>query len=114
MSIPERDWRLLRSAQSAALERYCTRVLDECATAIRGAEPAHDRYLRLFRLLQERNAAMAAAFDDLRRSTAIQRLAVMIALGAVTDAELDLFSAPTREAAKALAEMYSAPNETSE
>lgn len=114
MNILERDWRLLRSAQSTALDRYCTRVLDECATVIRGADSPHDRYLRLFRLLQEQDAAMAAACDDLRRSTAIQRLAAMINLDAITDAKLDEFSAPTREAAKTLAEMYSAPNETSE
>ena len=55
---------------------------------IRGAAPSpHDRYLRLFRMLKERDASIAAAFDDLRRSTAIQRLAAMIALGVVTDEE---------------------------
>ena len=41
---------------------------------------AHDRYLRLVRLVRERDDGIAAAFDDLRRSTAIQRLAGMINL----------------------------------
>jgi hypothetical protein len=65
----------------------------------------HDRYVRLFRLLNERDEAIAAAFNDLRRSTAVQRLASMIALGAVTDAELDQFSAATRESATGLADL---------
>ena len=106
MSLPEPDWRLLRSLHHAALDRYCARVLDECATVMRGADfSAHDRYLRLFRLVNERDERIAAAFDDLRRSTAIQRLAGMINLGVVTDPELAQFSRPTRESATALAEI---------
>ena len=106
MSIPESDWRVLRSVHRAALDRYCARVLDECERAIRvGDGSAHDRYLRLFRLLKERDASVAAAFNDLRRSTAIQRLAAMIGLGVVTDAELSEFSAPTRESATGLADL---------
>lgn len=65
----------------------------------------HDRYLRLFRMLKERDKSIAAAFDDLRRSTGIQRLAAMIALEVVTDEELDRFSAPIRDSAKLLADL---------
>jgi len=53
---------------------------------------AHDRYLRLFRLIKERDERIVAAFDDLRRSTTIQRLAAMINLGVMTDVELAQFS----------------------
>ena len=105
MTFLETDWRLLRSVHRAALDRYCTRVLEECAAAIRADMSPHDRYLRLFRLLKERDQAIASAFDDLRRSTAIRRLAAMIALEIITDEELDRFSAPTRDAAMALADL---------
>jgi hypothetical protein len=54
-------------------------------------------------LLQKHDRAIAAAFNDLRRSTAIERLAAMIALKVVNDEELDQFSARTRESAKMLA-----------
>jgi len=67
---------------------------------------AHDRYLRLVRLLQERDDRVSAAFDDLRRSTAIQRLAAMINLGVVSSAELGQFTPATRESATALAEIF--------
>ena len=73
---------------------------------------AHDRYLRLFRLIKERDERIVAAFDDLRRSTAIQRLAAMINLGVITDVELGQFSQATRVSATALAEILG-PSEKS-
>jgi hypothetical protein len=104
VTIPELDWRALRSLHHAALERYCARVLDECAAVLRDTEAsAHDRYLRLFALLRERDENVAAVFDDLRRSTAMQRLAGMIILGVVSDDELEPFTEATRESAKAVA-----------
>jgi len=82
-------------------------VLEECVATIRGTDISpHDRYLRLFRLLKERDESIATAFDDLRRSTAIQRLAAMIALGVIPDEELGRFSATTRDSAVAMADSW--------
>ena len=106
MSLPERDWRLLRSLHDVALDRYCTRVLEECAAVTRATESAHERYLRLYRLIKERDNSIAGAFNDLRRTTAIQRLAGMMLLGVVTDEDLAQFSQSTRESATALAEIF--------
>jgi hypothetical protein len=108
MNFSERDWRLLRSVHRTALERYCTEVLEESAMVIRGAGSPHERYLRLFRLLKERDNSIAAAFNDLRRATAIHRLAAMISLGVVTDEELNKFSESARESATGLAEIWRA------
>jgi hypothetical protein len=81
-------------------------VLDECAAVIQdGDSSAHDRYLRLFRLIRERDDRIAAAFDDLRRSTAIPRLAAMINLRVITHEELAQFSQATRESATGLADI---------
>jgi hypothetical protein len=107
VNFPESDWKLLRSLHRAALERYCAQVLDECAVVVRDDNlSAYDRYLRLVRLLRERDDGVAAAFDDLRRSTAIQRLAAMINLGVVSSVELAPFTPATRESAMALAEIF--------
>jgi hypothetical protein len=112
VNFPESDWKLLRSLHRAALERYCALVLDECAVVMRDDNlSAHDRYLRLVRLVRERDDRVAAAFDDLRRSRAIQRLAGMINLGVVKTVELEQFTAATRESATALAEIF-APSRT--
>ena len=100
MTLPESDWRLFKSIHRAALDRYCLSVLEECVEVVRGKGSSLDRYLRLYRLLQERDRSIATAFDDIRRSTAVERLAAMIALKVVNDEELDQFSAGTRESAK--------------
>ena len=80
-------------------------MLDEFTTVIEDTKvPPHDRYMRLFRLIKDRDRNMAAAFDALRRSTAIERLAAMIVLGLVTDEDLGQFSPATRDAAMFLAD----------
>ena len=106
MNLPERDWKNLRVLHRVALERYCTRVLDESRTILADeARSAQERYLRLHGLLAERNHALAGAFDDMRRSMAIPRLAALVNLALVTDEELGEFSEPTRDSALALAQI---------
>src|SRR5262245_27807922 len=106
-SLPESDWRVLRTLHRIALDRYCARVLDECAAVLRstGGSP-HDRYMQLFRLVRDRDDELADAFNDLRRSSAIRRLAAMIILNAVTEDELAQFSPATREAALGCADIW--------
>ena len=100
MDLPERDWKQLQSVHALALDRYCARVLEESRTIIGDhTASARDRYLRLYRLLQDRDEALVAAFDDMRRSRAVPRLAAMLALKVVTDAELSGFTPHTRESA---------------
>ena len=106
MALPEADWQTLRLLQRTALDRYCARALDECRAVVDDAEGSpHDRYLRLFRLINERHESLAVAVDDLRRSTAIARLAAMILLGVVTDEDLGQFSPATRDSATFLADL---------
>jgi hypothetical protein len=100
--IPEPDWKVFRTVREAALDRYCARVLDECAKVIRGGGSNHERYLRLFRILKQRDEDLALAFNDFRRSTAIIQLARIHALGVVTDEELGRFSEGTRKLVTAL------------
>jgi hypothetical protein len=106
MSLPERDWRVIKAVHSAALDRYCRQVLDECSSVIASGGDAHGRYARLFQLLRDRDDRIAVAIDGLRRSTAIHHLTAMIGLGLVTDAELRELTEPTRDAALAAAALY--------
>jgi hypothetical protein len=89
----EADWKTLRALSQIALDRYCARVLDECAAVIRDeGKSSHERYLELFKLIHERDDRIAAAFNDMRRSRAVDRLAHTLALGVLTDEELARFS----------------------
>jgi hypothetical protein len=102
MPIPESDWRQFRALIPVSLERYSAEILNECRAILDAGGSAHERYLRMFRLIQDRDRRMASAFDDLRRSTAIQQLGAMFALDVVTDAELEEFSVGTRDAVRSL------------
>jgi hypothetical protein len=105
--VTEREWRLLRSLHDTVLNRYCARVLEECGALGRDASASpHERYLRLFRMLQERDDTIAAAFNDARRSNAIHKLAAMVAQKMITDEELCGFTPETREAAVDLADIF--------
>lgn len=98
MDFPERDWKHLREVKRAALERYCERVLQECASIISDrARTAHERYLAVHELMRERDDDLSSAFHDHRRSTALLRLLSMRSLGMVTDEEMKGFSRETRE-----------------
>ena len=70
--LPEKDWKLLRQLAPVALERLCDKILKEAmAIAQAPAKTSHERYLELYKLIQEQDRDLAFAFDDHRRSTAL-------------------------------------------
>lgn len=99
MSLPEAEWTYLRSLHDLALDRFCARVLDECAAVIAdGTLTHHQRYLRLFEILQERDRSLSDAFDGARRSNAILSLMHIQRLQLLTPDEMAGFSAETLRA----------------
>jgi hypothetical protein len=97
-AISEPDWKLCRQLHPVALERFCRRVLSDIeGLAEDSAKTSHERYLAIYRLMQQRDRELAGIFDDQRRSTAIEKLARMHVLGLVTDDEMAHFSADSRE-----------------
>lgn len=97
--ISESDWKLLRRLQPVALERLCQAILSEVVRlASDTAAGSHARYLEVFKLIRERDEEVGEAFDGLKRSTALVKLARMRSLGLVTDEELAGFGAETQAA----------------
>jgi hypothetical protein len=97
--ISESDWKRFRHLHPLALERFCGHVLSEVGRlAADTTKSAHERYLAVFKLLREKDKELADTFDDMRRSTAWRQLALIRALGLVTDEEFSQFSAETRDA----------------
>src|SRR5215469_2728846 len=104
--IPESDWRRFKEVHSKLLERYCCRVLEEVGNASRGtAGSAHDRYLKIYRLVEQRDTQMANAFNDFRRSTAVMQLGIMRRMKLLTDEDLSLFSEQTRTRVESIASL---------
>ena len=99
IEIKESDWKLFRQLHQVALERFCERVLDEVrATTAETGDGYHDRYLRVFDLIRDRDKTIARTFNDPRRSIALIQLANIKHEGLLTAAEMARFSPETREA----------------
>ena len=107
-SISERDWKVFRELRQVALQRLCEKVLAEAKTEIdRPAKSSHEKYLSLFKLIQERDDDIARGFNDFRRSTAIMQIGIIHSMRLFTGEELRHFSAETLR----IVEMYgSIPN----
>jgi hypothetical protein len=104
--IPESDWRRFKEVHAKLLERYCCHLLEEVGNVSRGAEgSAHDRYLNVYKLIQQRDKQMANAFDDFRRSTAVMQLAIMRRMKLLTDEDLAPFSEQTRARVEGIASL---------
>ena len=104
--FPEADWKRFKKIHTQLLERYCASILQELAAVSLGSEgTAHERYLRAYELIEDRNDKMANAFDDFRRSTACLQLALMRRLGLLTDEDLSVFSDQTQTRVRTIASL---------
>jgi hypothetical protein len=100
-TISEADWKVLRRVHPLALERYCERVLAEIERVTHNsAQSAHQRYLDIFKIIEQRDREMASIFDDLKRSNALTMLARMRSVELVTENEFSSLSPETRSAIK--------------
>lgn len=96
--IPERDWKLLRELNPLALERFCERVLSKAAKLADPSDQSnHERYLKLYRMIQKQDRALADAFDDHRRSTARIKIMQIYSLDLFTEEEFSRFTEETRQ-----------------
>jgi hypothetical protein len=101
--IKESDWKLFRQLREIALERFCERVLAEVRTAAaETGDGFHDRYLRVYDLIRDRDKTIGWAFNDPRRSNALILLANIKREGLLTPDEFAQFSEQTREAIESI------------
>lgn len=103
LEVKESDWKLLRPLHTVAVERFCKQILLEVEAI--NSEPAksfHQKYLDIYRLLQQRDKEIAQTFNNLRRSHAFFQLASMKGRGLVTEDEFSRFSQQTRDAVELL------------
>jgi hypothetical protein len=102
-TIAEPDWKVLRRLHPLALERFCERVLAEVDQVMQNRpQSAHQRYLDIFRIIEQRDRDIARLFNDPRRSRALTILAGIRSEGLLTDAEFSALSADTRGAIEML------------
>jgi hypothetical protein len=106
-NLGEPDWEVFRRLQLLALDRFCQRVLDEIGQLTDDPNKgSHDRYQAVYRLLQNRDEQLAAAFDNPRRSTALVQLARIMAEELLTKEEFAQFSGEVRTTVEVFLDMW--------
>ena len=97
-NFPESDWKLFRQLHSIARDRYCQKVLDDIARVAADTKATpHERYLKIYKVIQQRDQIIGEAFNDLRRSTALMRLITIHSHGLITEDEIGRFTQDTRD-----------------
>ena len=97
MPIAEADWRRLSKLKPLALDRLCERILSDLrALASDANDNHHERYGKVYGLIQEQDKLIARIFDGLSRSNALWKLAAMVEEKLITGEEFRLFSEETR------------------
>lgn len=73
--MKETDWKVFKKIKVQALDAYCRNSLRQFEGVIQDKQgTAHERYLHLYDLVQQRNELMAKMFDGHSRSGAILQL----------------------------------------
>lgn len=74
-SIPERDWKYIRSIEKELLAELCGRINRDALEIMQAPEVGeHERYLRLYRHYRESDKIVANCFDGWRRSDIVLKL----------------------------------------
>ena len=104
-NVPESDWRTFRELREVALQRFCERILGEVVPITNDrSRTHHERYLALFRVMQDRDEQLAHVFNDPARSRMIVQLAALHVLGLLRPHELERFTLETRSMVESLTE----------
>lgn len=97
-NISEPDWKIFRQLYPVALERFCEKVLSEI-DKLRSKENKtyHERYLSIFKLIEKRDKQLGDAFDNPRRSAALEQLLWIKRHKLLSEEEMSRFSPETLE-----------------
>ncbi len=94
--FPETDWKKLRSLKEPLLQLACEKILYKLKQIIDNPQNNnHQTYLNLWKVLTKENEELSLMFDDLKRSTAVSKLAVWKKYGLISDNDFNQFTEET-------------------
>lgn len=77
-TIPERDWKHLRSIEKELLAELCGRINRKALEILQTQEVGeYERYLLLYRHIEKSDKIVADCFNDWRRSTIMLKLLLL-------------------------------------
>ena len=96
--MKESDWKVFTAIKDKAIEQYCTVALEETQEVVSDHKKhVHERYLFLYKLLQNSNKKMALLFDGHSRSKAWIQLIAIRSEGLADEALLSKLSDEFRD-----------------
>ena len=96
--MKESDWKVFTAIKDKAIEQYCTVALEETQDVISDHKKhVHERYLFLYKSLQNSNKKMALLFDGHSRSKAWVQLIAIRSEGLADEALLSKLSDEFRD-----------------
>ena len=105
-STPERDWKYMRSVHDDLLAALCERINKQSADLLAGfAGSEHEKYLTLYRHIQDSDRIIGQCFNDLKRSNLMMKLAALQRYGILTPEHIDNLSKETQERLHALKQL---------
>lgn len=102
-NIQQSDWKHFKTVREQALQRLCERALDYLVNiASDSSSTCHERYLDVYRRIQEYDKQIAYGFNDLSRSKMLQQIAIARTLDLIDDDQMGKFTQETQDSVSAL------------
>lgn len=95
--IPEGDWKSVNIHKEQLRERFCDGVIQKLHQVFESRQEAsHQTYCSMRKLLNLEDETLSFMFDDVKRTTAIMKLALWKKNGFLTDEAFSQYSEETR------------------
>jgi len=95
--IKESDWKYLRTIKDTILNRHCDAILEVIDLILQNRKgEEHKSYIQIYRLINDKDKEIAVTYNDLKRSSAIDKICHMRKNLAMTDEEFSKFSEETQ------------------
>ena len=96
-SIPEKDWKYLRSVQAELLSLLCGRINRKAMEILGSAEESEfNKYKKLYQHILDSDEIIAKCFDDWRRSNIRFKLFMLHSYGLLTEENMRHLSDETK------------------
>ncbi len=106
LDIKESDWKNLRKLSEVAMGRAFDRAIARMQTILSMNRKSQIKFWDIKEYADEQRKRLARLFDELKRSNAIERLAMIWREDLLTDEEMESFSPDTRQKARQLREFF--------
>jgi hypothetical protein len=95
-AAPERDWKYMKKIKDELLSRLCERINNQAVAVLTESDDSeHQKYLRLYRHIEESNQVIASCSNGWRRSTLFMKILEIKHQGLLTEPQLrELSGAP--------------------